>query len=127
MIFHPVSEMNPCFPEPAGNIHKEALPFLGLQVAEVKECKMSIILIARMGSLCGRRGLGWISGKGSSARGCLGTEQAPQVMGTAPRLLELQECLGHALRDAQAGIFLCGPFWDWMILVGPFQVRIFYP
>ena len=48
-------------------------------------------------------GLGWRSGKGSSPE-VLGTAQAPQGMGTAPRLPELQEGLDNALRDAQGGI-----------------------
>ena len=54
----------------------------------------------------------------------LGTAQAPQGMGTAPRLPELQERLDSAARDAQAGAVGGsgqGQGLDWMILVGPFQ------
>ena len=38
----------------------------------------------------------------------LGTAQAPQGMGTAPRLPELQEHLDSAARDGQAGIWAGG-------------------
>ena len=58
----------------------------------------------------------------------LGTAQAPQGMGTAPRLPELQERLDSAARDGQAGIG-GGSGQDqwlgWGILVGPLQLRIF--
>ena len=58
-----------------------------------------------------------------------GTAQAPQGMVTAPRLPELQECLENSLRDAQGGIVgvsVQGQELDSVILVGPFQLQIFY-
>lgn len=121
MVFHPVSEMNPFFPEPAGNIHKEEVPFLGLQVAEVRECSKVHYFDSKDRLPLWQERFGLDIRKSSSFRGCLGTEQTPQGMVTALRLPELQECLGDALREGQAGIFLCGPFWgqtlDRMILV----------
>ena len=57
----------------------------------------------------------------------LGTAQAPQGMGTALRLPELQERLDSAARDAQGGIggvSVQGQGLDWMILEDPFQLRI---
>ena len=47
----------------------------------------------------------------------LGAAQAPQGMGTAPRLPELQECLDT--RDAQGGVAEVSV--PWMIPVGPFH------
>lgn len=105
MVFHPVSEMNPFFPEPAGNIHKEEVPFLGLQVAEVRECSKVHYFDSKDRLPLWQERFGLDIRKSSSFRGCLGTEQTPQGMVTALRLPELQECLGDALREGQAGIF----------------------
>ena len=55
----------------------------------------------------------------------LGTAQAPQGMGTAPRLPELQERLDSAARDAQGGAVGGagqGQGLHWMVLVGPVQL-----
>lgn len=67
--------------------------------------------------------------KCSSPRGCLGSEQAPQEMVTTPRLPELQELLGNALRDAMGeivGVSVQSQDSDSMFLVSSFQVRIFH-
>lgn len=50
-------------------------------------------------------------------------------MGMAPRLAELQEGLENAPRDGQGGNFgvsMQGQELDWMMLLGPFQLRIFH-
>lgn len=55
-------------------------------------------------------------------------ERAPQGMDTTPRLLELKESLDNAPRHAQGGIVgvsVQGWGLGSMILVGPFQLRIF--
>lgn len=46
-------------------------------------------------------GFAWISGKGSSPRGCLGTEQAFRGMIVVPSLPELKKCLDN---QEQGGI-----------------------
>ena len=59
-------------------------------------------------------------GKGSSPR--WRTEQTPQGMGMSSRLPELREHLDSALMH-RVGLLGC---LDSMILVGPFQLRIFH-
>jgi len=62
------------------------------------------------------------------AREWSGTEQAPQSSGQGPKLMEFKKHLNNALRHRVWT--LGGPVWsqelDWMILMGPFQLGIFY-
>lgn len=69
-------------------------------------------------------GFAWISGKGSSPRGWLGTEQALQGKITVPRLPELKECLDN---QAQGGLLsFAGLGVGLDVLMGPFHLRLFY-
>ena len=60
-------------------------------------------------------------------RGPRRTAQAPQGMGTFPRLPELMECLEDTTpRDGQGGIVgvsVPGQELDWVIFVGPFPLK----
>ena len=69
-----------------------------------------------------------MSGKGSAPGGVRALEQAAQGSGHSPELPVFKEHLDNALRHRVW--FLGGLVWkqglDAMILVGPFQVGIFY-
>jgi len=74
-----------------------------------------------------RGGSGWIWRKGSSPEGGQALEQASQCSGHSPKLTEFQKHLDNTLTYIW---FWGGPMWsqelDSMILVGPFQLGIFY-
>jgi len=76
---------------------------------------------------CVRGGASWELGKGSSHESGWALEQAPQDSRHGPRPLEFKDCLDTVL--SHMVWFWGGPVWnqklDSMILMGPFQHRIF--